>query len=85
MTDAAVVKSTSPNLLIDIGDASDLILPQRPTIDLILGIPRPRLLPNILSTIACLGVRRLFLLKSAKVDRNYMSLVPFIRCLSSSR
>lgn len=73
ITDLAILKSIGHEISIEIGSVGELVIPPRPRIDLILGIPRPRLLPNTLSTISCLGVSQLFLLRSAKVDKNYMS------------
>lgn len=86
ITDSATCQSTSnEKLMINIGPLSSLILPPRPAVDLILGIPRPRILPNMLSTIACLGVNQLILVKSAKVDRNYMSRVSSYLLITSNR
>ncbi len=57
-------------------DAVDLTLiwgeiPPRPEVDLILALPRPKVLKRILPQIAALGVGRLFLVNAARVERVY--------------
>ena len=45
--------------------------PCGPDIDLLLALPRPKVLKRMLPAIAELGVRRLFLTHAEKVERNY--------------
>jgi 16S rRNA (uracil1498-N3)-methyltransferase len=58
-----------------------------PWLDLVLALPRPKVLKRLLAPLASLGVRRLFLTNADKVERNYFDThvlePPFIeaRCL----
>ncbi len=45
--------------------------PSPPGIDLILAMPRPLVMKRLLSPLASLGIRRLFLTNAAKVERDY--------------
>ena len=46
-------------------------LPPPPTIDVLLAMPRPRFLDRILPQLPPLGVRRLFLCDSVRVEKHY--------------
>lgn len=46
-------------------------MPERPPIDLLLALPRPKVLHRLLPQIAALGVHRLFLTNAARVERCY--------------
>ena len=46
-------------------------LPSRPSRDLILAVPRPKVLNRLLPQIAALGVDRLVLCNASKVEKNY--------------
>ncbi len=45
--------------------------PARPAIDLLLAVPRPKVLRRLWSQLAALGVGRIILTNAAKVERNY--------------
>lgn len=45
--------------------------PSRPDVDLLLALPRPKVLRRLLPQIAALGVHRLFLTNAARVERPY--------------
>ncbi|MEX2606961.1 MAG: RsmE family RNA methyltransferase [Kiritimatiellia bacterium] len=45
--------------------------PRRPSLDLLLALPRPKVLKRLLPQISALGVDRLFLTNAAKVERFY--------------
>lgn len=46
-------------------------VPERPRVDLLLALPRPKVLKRLLPQIAALGVGRLYLTNAARVERNY--------------
>jgi RsmE family RNA methyltransferase len=46
--------------------------PPRPALDLILAVPRPKSLKKLLPELAALGVDRLFLLRTWRVERSYL-------------
>ncbi len=45
--------------------------PPRPGVDLVLAMPRPKVLKRLLSTVAQLGVDRVVLLAASRVERSY--------------
>jgi RsmE family RNA methyltransferase len=45
--------------------------PSRPGVDVLLALPRPKVLRRLLASAAALGVDRLVLLNAARVDRSY--------------
>lgn len=45
--------------------------PKRPSLDLLLALPRPKVLKRLLPQISALGVDRLFLTNAARVERYY--------------
>lgn len=57
--------------VIDIACTLEAETPEPPPIDLILALPRPKVLARLLSPIAQLGVRRLILTGAWKVERFY--------------
>lgn len=64
-----IEKSNSQIILkIDNFKISDTKLP---TIDIICALPRPQTLKKILNTIATMGVNRLYLIRSEKVEKSY--------------
>ena len=46
-------------------------IPPRPSIDLLLGVPRPKVMRRLWAQIAALGVGRIILANAEKVERNY--------------
>lgn len=44
-----------------------------PGIELVLAVPRPKVVPRILRAAACLGVRRIDLVNAWRVDKSYLS------------
>ncbi len=48
-------------------------LSEAPWVDLILALPRPQTLKKVLQTCATIGVRRLMLISSARVEKSYFS------------
>jgi RsmE family RNA methyltransferase len=51
--------------------AFDPLPPPRPRVDLLLAVPRPKVLRRLWSQIAALGVGRILLCNAARVERNY--------------
>jgi RsmE family RNA methyltransferase len=47
--------------------------PQRPGVDVLLALPRPKVLRRLLASAAALGVDRLLLLNAAKVEKSYFA------------
>lgn len=45
--------------------------PSQLALTLILALPRPQMIKRILQTVACMGVQRLCLLQTAKVEKNF--------------
>jgi 16S rRNA (uracil1498-N3)-methyltransferase len=50
----------------------DLHLPAPPPIDLIVAVPRPKVLPRVLATAASFGVGRIDLVNAWRVERSYL-------------
>lgn len=61
--------SLAPDVVLD--DLALEATPEPPPIDLLLALPRPKVLARLLSPIAQLGVRRIFLSGAWKVERFY--------------
>ena len=59
------------NVQINLGKSESLGGNARPTIDLILAVPRPQKLERLLPEISCQGVRRIFLVDARKVEKDY--------------
>lgn len=51
--------------------ALDVDIPPRPNIDLLLAVPRPKVMRRLWAQIAALGVGRIILTNAEKVERNY--------------
>ena len=51
---------------------SQLPTPERPTTELMLAVPRPKVLKRLIPQIAALGVRSLFLFKANKVEKSFL-------------
>jgi RsmE family RNA methyltransferase len=67
---SGVVLSVSTDELLLRVDLVDLP-PERPGIDLILAIPRPKALRKVLPAVASLGVDRVVLVNAARVEKSY--------------
>jgi RsmE family RNA methyltransferase len=57
--------------LVELAFSIDLPAPSAPQLDLILALPRPKVLRRILEHAPSLGLRRIVLVRSAHVDRSY--------------
>jgi RsmE family RNA methyltransferase len=51
--------------------AFDTTIPERPSVDLLLALPRPKVLRRLWPQLAALGVGRIMLTNAARVERNY--------------
>ena len=51
--------------------ALEIAVPPRPAIDLLLAVPRPKVMRRLWAQIAALGVGRIILTNAEKVERNY--------------
>lgn len=46
-------------------------IPERPRVDLLIALPRPKVMKRLLAPLACLGVGRVVLTNAARVERYY--------------
>lgn len=74
MTNVGTIEEAGDIVRINLGKKSDLYLTPKPSVDLILAIPRPRRLELLLPVISCLGVRNIFLIQARKVDKDYFGM-----------
>lgn len=63
-----VVELSGGTVTLDVEDGE---MPARPRVDLLLALPRPKVLRRLLPQISALGVGRLFLCNAARVERAY--------------
>jgi 16S rRNA (uracil1498-N3)-methyltransferase len=49
----------------------DRTIPAEPSVDLLLALPRPKVMRRLWAQVAALGVRRIMLTNAARVERNY--------------
>jgi RsmE family RNA methyltransferase len=49
----------------------DAVIPERPPVDLLLALPRPKVMRRLWAQIAALGVGHIFLTHAARVERHY--------------
>jgi 16S rRNA (uracil1498-N3)-methyltransferase len=49
----------------------DRTIPAAPSVDLLLALPRPKVMRRLWAQVAALGVRRIMLTNAARVERNY--------------
>ena len=68
---AQIVEANEESIILVV-DKCDREAPE-PNIDLVLALPRPQMLKRILENIPSLGVRRLFLIRSSRVERSFFS------------
>lgn len=66
---ASVVETTNHSVTLQVNGLSESNI--LPDVDLILALPRPQILKSVLKTVAMLGVRRLILTRSARVEKSY--------------
>lgn len=71
MTNCGTIEETGDIVRINLGKKSDLYLTPKPSVDLILAVPRPRRLELLLPIVSCLGIRNLILIEARKVDKDY--------------
>lgn len=69
MGSASVVETTAHSVTLQVTGLSESNM--LPDVDLILALPRPQILKSVLKTVAMLGVRRLILTRSARVEKSY--------------
>lgn len=67
----AEIVSIAPDGSLGVVCTLETMIPEPPPIDLVLALPRPKVLARLLSPIAQLGVRRLILTGAWKVERFY--------------
>lgn len=67
-----IVRSIGPDeVVLEIGLEGSA--PPRPNIDLLLAMPRPKVLTRILEHVAAFGVRRIVLMRTWRVDKSYLT------------
>jgi RsmE family RNA methyltransferase len=57
--------------VVDLRCAFEATPPRRPSIDLLLALPRPKVMRRLWAQLAALGVRRIILTNAERVERNY--------------
>jgi RsmE family RNA methyltransferase len=68
---ARVVEVTRERLVLDVSELREQPTPARQGIDLLLALPRPKVLKRLFAPLACLGVDRVMLTNAARVERFY--------------
>lgn len=66
----AVVRSIDGNIA-ELGCIFEAAAPARPAVDLVLALPRPKVMRRLFAQIAALGVGRVILTNAARVERDY--------------
>ncbi len=56
---------------VELACAFDAVIPPRPRVDLLLALPRPKVMKRLWAQLAALGVGRILLTNAARVERNY--------------
>jgi len=67
---AGTVESIGDNT-VDLRCAFDVMVPPRPRVDLLLALPRPKVMRRLWAQIAALGVGQIILTNAERVERNY--------------
>lgn len=67
----AVVKSVGSDHLV-VGDFELLKYPVRPWVDVLLAAPRPRMLNRVLQGMTSIGVRKIYIFRSEKVEKSFL-------------
>jgi hypothetical protein len=72
-TDSATIidHEVGDGIRISVGKRDDLKANARPSVDMILAVPRPLRLERILPVVSCMGVGKLVLVGAAKVQLDY--------------
>lgn len=68
---AQVVEIEKHSVLLEVVSLD--IMPERPLTDLVVALPRPQTLKKVLETSSAMGVRRIMLIQSARVEKSYFS------------
>ncbi|MFQ5498759.1 MAG: 16S rRNA (uracil(1498)-N(3))-methyltransferase [Candidatus Zixiibacteriota bacterium] len=68
---SARIKSVEKNEIIVACETLVISPPPSPIVDIICALPRPQTLRKLLSTIATMGVRRLYLIRANRVEKSY--------------
>jgi RsmE family RNA methyltransferase len=66
----AVIHSIDNNV-VELGCTFEATAPARPAVDLVLALPRPKVMRRLFAQIAALGVGRIILTNAARVERDY--------------
>lgn len=74
---ARVLAVSEQQIELDCGELSEAP-PKALPVTVILGLPRPKMLKRILQTIATLGVKKLYLIHSYRVEKSYWQ-TPFLK------
>lgn len=69
--EAQIIDITDDGVHISLGEKEQWWASLRPTVDLILAVPRPLRLERILPVVSCIGVGRLVLVGASKVQADY--------------
>ena len=69
-TGTAVIRSIDSNV-VELGCTFEAAAPARPAVDLVLALPRPKVMRRLFAQIAALGVGRIILTNAARVERDY--------------
>jgi 16S rRNA (uracil1498-N3)-methyltransferase len=59
------------NRTVDLECAFDPVAPSRPAVDLLLALPRPKVLRRLWAQLSALGIGQIVLTNAARVERNY--------------
>ena len=66
----AVVRSID-STVVELGCTFEATPPARPAVDLVLALPRPKVMRRLFAQLAALGVGRIILTNAARVERDY--------------
>lgn len=66
----AVIHSIDSNV-VELGCTFEAAAPARPAVDLVLALPRPKVMRRLFAQIAALGVGRIILTNAGRVERDY--------------
>jgi RsmE family RNA methyltransferase len=69
--EVSVIQSLPHELVLDCTPLASAPVPPRPEVDVLLALPRPKVLGRLLRSLACLGVGRVLLTHAARVEPYY--------------